>query len=127
LAPPILANRDPRTGELKKKSYGPWMIWGFRVLARLKGLRGTSLDPFGRSEERRAERQLIADYESVVDGLLADLDGDNHELAVRIARIPESIRGFGHVKARNIAAAKANEENLLAHFRGERAEPLAAE
>ena len=70
LAPPLLADRDPTTGHLKKRRYGPWMLRAFRLLARLKRLRGTALDPFGRSAERRMERQLLRDYETLLDELM---------------------------------------------------------
>jgi len=112
LAPPLLAERDPATGHLRKRSFGPWMMGAFRLLARLKGLRGTAFDPFGRTAERRAERRLIGEYEAVVDELIAGLDGDRHALAVEIAAIPLSIRGFGHVKEASIAAAKAREARV---------------
>jgi indolepyruvate ferredoxin oxidoreductase len=116
LAPPLLNRPDPVTGEAKKSEFGPWMMTAFRMLAKLKGLRGTALDIFGKSEERRMERQLVAGYESTVDRLLAKLDRDRHATAVAIASIPEEIRGFGHVKMRNFNAAKAKETELLAAF-----------
>jgi indolepyruvate ferredoxin oxidoreductase len=93
------------------------MLRAFGYLARLKVLRGTAFDPFGYSEERRTERRLIAEYEAVVEELLRDLSPDNHELAVEIARIPERIRGFGHVKARHLAEARRAEAELLLAFR----------
>src|SRR5688572_29765793 len=117
LAPPLLARRDPATGEPRKMMFGPWMMKGFGLLARLKFLRGTAFDVFGRSEERRTERKLIADYEAVLDEILPKLTADNHHLAVGIAAIPEKIRGFGHVKMRQLAAAKADEAVLLDQFR----------
>jgi indolepyruvate ferredoxin oxidoreductase len=83
----------------------------------LKFLRGTAFDPFGRSKERRTERKLIADYEAVLDEILAKLTPDNHHLAVGIAAIPEKIGDFGHVKMRHLAAAKADEAALLDQFR----------
>ena len=125
LAPPIVAPKDPATGEAKKMEFGPWMLSAFRLLAKLKGLRGTGFDVFGYSEERRTERRLIADYEKTVDALLAALTHDNHALAVEIAALPEHIRGFGHVKARHLAEAKAKEAALLARFRAP-AQPRAA-
>ncbi len=105
LAPPMLAKRNDK-GELVKRAYGPWMRRAFSVLARLKGLRGTALDPFGRTEERRTERALIAQYRASIDEVLARLDAQRLALAVEIARIPEEIRGYGHVKARHLAAAR---------------------
>jgi indolepyruvate ferredoxin oxidoreductase len=117
LAPPLLASRDSETGELRKMSFGPWMMRAFGLLAKLKFLRGTPLDIFGYSEERRTERKLVADYEAMLDEVLGKLDADNHPLAVGLAAIPEKIRGFGHVKARHLVAAKADEAALLEQFR----------
>jgi indolepyruvate ferredoxin oxidoreductase len=117
LAPPLLAKPDPVTGVAQKREYGPWMMKAFGWLAKFKGLRGTALDVFGRTEERRMERQLIVDYEKAVDELLAALDRGNHATAVAIASIPEEIRGYGHVKLRHLKAAKAKEAELLAAFR----------
>jgi indolepyruvate ferredoxin oxidoreductase len=117
LAPPILGRRDPRTGEASKSEFGPWMMFAFRILAGLKGLRGTPLDVFGWTAERRAERRLIAEYEAIIAELIDRLDRDNHKLAVEIAQIPEHIRGYGHVKQRHLAAAKGKEAELLAALR----------
>jgi indolepyruvate ferredoxin oxidoreductase len=116
LAPPLLAKRDEK-GELVKKEYGAWMLPAFKMLAKLRFLRGTALDAFGYTEERRMERQLIADYARLVDELLPALSTENHGLAVQLASIPEEIRGFGHVKARHLAVAKAKEAGLLQAFR----------
>ncbi len=127
LAPPLLAQRDPATGELRKREYGPWMFKAFRLLARMKRLRGTWADPFGRTEERRTERRLIADYERTVGELAAALTPENFSLAVEIVRIPEEIRGFGHVKERHLKAAKAKEAQLLEIFRHPAAPAVAAE
>ncbi len=117
LAPPLFARRDKTTGLPRKISLGPWMLPVFRVLAKLKGLRGTPFDPFGRTLERRTERKLIADYEAMLGEVLTALSPDNHHLAVGLAAIPEKIRGFGHVKQRHLAAAKADEAALFEQFR----------
>jgi indolepyruvate ferredoxin oxidoreductase len=127
LAPPLIAPRDPATGELRKITFGPWMLRAMTLLARFRRLRGTRWDVFGRTEERRGERQLIADYAATIEELIAGLETDNHALAVEIAKIPEVIRGFGHVKARNLEAAKAHEAQLLAAFRDPSARAAAAE
>ena len=116
LAPPLFARRDPATGEPRKARYGPWMMRVFAVLARFKGLRGTMLDPFGYTQERRRERGLIERYEQVVASLIDDLDHTNHAVAVEIASLPERIRGFGHVKARSIEEAERREVELLGRF-----------
>jgi indolepyruvate ferredoxin oxidoreductase len=126
LAPPIFNRPDPRTGEAGKSEFGPWMMTAFRVLAKLKALRGTPFDPFGMTAERRTERQLIRDYEGTVSELLERLNRDNHKLAVDIASIPDRIRGFGHVKRRHLNEAKTKEAELLAAFRASRPAARAA-
>ena len=127
LAPPLFAGRDPETGHLKKRLFGPWMRTAFRLLAAFKGLRGTPLDPFGYTAERRRERALIGEYEATVEALIAGLAADNHALAVEIAEVPLAMRGFGHVKEANIACAKEREADLLAAFRAPPAQASAAE
>jgi indolepyruvate ferredoxin oxidoreductase len=117
LAPPLLARRDRATGVPRKMSFGPWMMSAFKLLARLKFLRGTAFDPFGYSQERKLERRLIADYEALLEEILAKLTPQNHAVAVGLAAIPEKIRGFGHVKQRHLAVAKADEAALLEQFR----------
>jgi indolepyruvate ferredoxin oxidoreductase len=117
LAPPLFARINPATGEPRKIELGEWMLPLFRLLARFKGLRGGALDVFGRTEERKTERKLIADYEALVDELLAKLTPSNHSVAVALAAIPQKIRGYGHVKMRHLAAAKAEEAVLLEQFR----------
>jgi indolepyruvate ferredoxin oxidoreductase len=117
LSPPLLARRDAETGWRKKHTYGAWMLTAMRLLARLKRLRGTPLDIFGYHPERRLERQLIADYEAVIAELVEGLSVDNHDLAVRIASLPEQIRGYSHIKKQHLAAVKAEEDSLLAAWR----------
>jgi indolepyruvate ferredoxin oxidoreductase len=116
LSPPLLSPTD-KAGRPRKMTFGPWIFSAFRLLARLKGLRGTVFDIFGHTAERKAERKLIADYEAMLDEVLANLTPDNHAVAVGLAAIPERIRGFGYVKMRHLAAAKADEAVLLAQFR----------
>lgn len=120
LAPPLFARRDPLTGRPRKSEYGPWVFKAFHVLASLRFLRGSALDPFGYTAERKGERQLIRDYEALVAELIEQLQPENHELATALASIPEQIRGFGHVKERHLQAAKQQEAALLARFRGEK-------
>ncbi|MEK0082918.1 indolepyruvate ferredoxin oxidoreductase family protein [Benzoatithermus flavus] len=117
LAPPLIAHPDPVTGEPEKRAYGPWMLRAFRLLARLKGLRGTAFDPFGRSSERRLERQLIKDYEVLMEEVLQGLTAETHATAVELAAIPDRIRGFGPVKGRFLRHAKKREAELLEAFR----------
>jgi indolepyruvate ferredoxin oxidoreductase len=117
MAPPLLAKRDPTTGHLKKKAYGPWMLKAFGVLAKLKGLRGGPLDIFGRSEERRMERQLRDDYLAQIEEvMLPKLNADNHGAAVELASLAQEVRGFGHVKEAAVAKVKKKEAELLARF-----------
>jgi indolepyruvate ferredoxin oxidoreductase len=98
LAPPLLAKRDSQ-GVLLKKSYSAKMMLAFKFLARLKFLRGTALDPFGYTAERRHERELVARYQAAIRAILPTLSESTHANALALAKIPEGIRGFGHVKA----------------------------
>ena len=116
LAPPLLARKDPQTGEPRKMRFGPWTMGLFKILSKLRFLRGTAFDLFGYSEERRTERELIREYEQTVERLLAALTPQNHALAVQIASIPEEIRGFGPIKARHLAPARKKREELLAQY-----------
>jgi indolepyruvate ferredoxin oxidoreductase len=118
LAPPLTADRDPKTGHLQKREYGPWMLSAFRVLAKFKGLRGTAFDIFGRTAERRAERQAIADYQMLLAEIAANLTAANHSTAVELAAVPLDIRGYGHVKEANRQRADTRTVGLLARFRG---------
>jgi indolepyruvate ferredoxin oxidoreductase len=112
LAPPAIARRNEK-GELQKRKFGPGMLTAFRVLAKLKGLRGTPLDLFGRTPERRAERALIAQYRASIEQVIASLTGQNHSVALEVARLPDRIKGFGHVKDRNLAAARIEWDRLM--------------
>ena len=116
MAPPLLARKDPRTGIPRKVSLGPATLTAMRVLARLKGLRGTWLDPFGHTAERRMERELIADYHRTIDTLLAHLSPANLPQAASIAALPDKIRGFGHVKAASVASAREALQRMLQHY-----------
>jgi indolepyruvate ferredoxin oxidoreductase len=123
LAPPLLAKKNDK-GELQKQKFGPWMLAAFRGLARLKGLRGTAFDVFGYTAERREERALIAEYRASLDEIMFELgatsgtpDPQRLKAALEIARIPEQIRGFGHVKARHLKAARQNWTAQMAEFR----------
>jgi indolepyruvate ferredoxin oxidoreductase len=116
LAPPLLARRDPATGRPRKRAYGPWLLPLLGVLARCKGLRGTVLDPFGYTRERRAERRLIVEYEQTLRVLRESLSPGNHALAVQIAALPQQIRGFGDVKQVSCERVKREEKALLDRF-----------
>ena len=116
LAPPLLAKKDGE-GRLVKRTYGPWVFTAFRVMAKLKFLRGTAFDVFGRTAERTMERRLIGDYLRLIDELLPALNADNVALAVELASVPERIRGYGHVKEAHLHAAKQHEAELLLRWR----------
>ena len=116
LAPPMIAKKNER-GELIKQPFGPWMRSAFGLLARMKGLRGTALDVFGGSEERRIERALITEYQGCINELLQTLNVGNRALAAEIARIPEDIRGYGHVKERHLKAARLKWAALMQRWR----------
>jgi indolepyruvate ferredoxin oxidoreductase len=116
LAPPAIAKRNEK-GELIKQPFGPWMRSAFGVLAKLKGLRGGALDFFGRTEERQMERALIVEYRACIEELLKTLTPGNRALAVDIARIPEDIRGYGHVKERHLKIARPKWDALMKRWR----------
>ncbi len=115
LAPPILGGKNPN-GRPRKREFGPWTIVAFRLLAKLKRLRGTPLDPFGYSSERMMERQLISDYESMIEHLVQNLNTDNHRFAVALARLPDEIRGFGPVKKKAVEKTQSMKNELLTQF-----------
>ena len=123
LAPPILGDRDPKTGHLHKREFGPWMLTVFRMLAKLRRLRGTPFDIFARSEERRTERRLIGEYEAIVDEIIAHLAPANHAVAVELASSPLEIRGFGHIKEANRVRVKAKEVKLVEQLRSPASAP----
>jgi indolepyruvate ferredoxin oxidoreductase len=128
LAPPLFARRDPVTGHPRKIRLGAWIVPVFGALARLKFLRGSRLDPFGYSSERRMERAMIDDYETLIGSrILSGLSGENHALAVEIARLPLSVRGFGHVKAAAEREASRQLAILLKRWPGYSVTQAAAE
>ena len=119
MAPPLLAK--PRDGQPPKKIVmGPWLLTAMRWLAKAKALRGGPLDLFGRTAERRMERALVGKYEAQLDALMQDLNAERQPLAAEIARVPLSMRGFGHVKLANVALARAREAELLHRFNPQR-------
>ena len=126
LAPPTISKRDPVSGELQKRQFGPWMLTAFKLLARFKGLRGGAFDIFGKTAERRDERQLIKDYIELLDDICAGLHGGNHAAAVALASVPDEIRGYGHVKEKSVAAAAQLQAQRMQAFRNARPVRLAA-
>jgi len=127
LAPPLMAARDPKTGELQKRAYGPWVFTAFKILAKLKGLRGGKWDIFGKTEERKMERRLIGEYRAAIEEGLGKLSTETHATLLQLASLPEQIRGFGHVKERSVKTAKTREANLLAVLRDPAKRAAAAE
>ncbi|MGO4838578.1 DUF6537 domain-containing protein, partial [Rhizobiaceae sp. 2RAB30] len=116
LAPPLFARVDGRTGRPGKMAFGRWIEPAFWLLTRLKGLRGTALDPFGRTTERRMERRLIADYFGLVDELSGRLTPTNIAGATELARLPEEVRGYGHVKHAAVDRYEKRKAALIASF-----------
>ena len=123
LAPPLLAKIDPVSGRPRKRTFPGWTLKLFAGLAQLKFLRGSPLDVFGYSTERKRERALIADYKSTIEELLPRLSTGNHELAVRIASLPDKIRGFGPVKAKSITSTRAENARLMVQWRSHKTLP----
>ena len=118
LAPPIISKTNEK-GELQKQKFGPLMLTGFKLLKHLKVLRGTPLDIFGNTEEREMERALIGDYVASIDEVFANLNANNHALALEIANLPDAIKGFGHVKARNVVAVRSKWSGLMEKWRNQ--------
>ena len=116
LAPPIISKTNEK-GELQKQKFGPLMLTGFKLLKHFKVLRGTPLDIFGNTEEREMERALIGEYVASIDEVLAKLNADNHALALEIANLPDAVKGFGHVKARNVVAVRSKWDGLMEKWR----------
>jgi indolepyruvate ferredoxin oxidoreductase len=117
LAPPLFSKRDPETGHLKKREFGPWVGGAFRVLARMKGLRGTPLDIFGYTAERQMERALIDEYEVRMRAVADSLTAANHAIAIELASLPAQIRGYGHVKEANVEKVRVLEQQIMQRFR----------
>ena len=126
LAPPLLARKDKVTGRPRKMEFGPWLLPLFGLLKRLKFLRGTPFDPFGRTPERKMERELISEYEQTIAELLQTLDHENHPLAIEIAGLPEQVRGYGYIKTENVARTRAKLQSLWECWRNPVRRPEAA-
>ena len=116
LAPPLFAKKDPETGHLRKSEFGPWIFTAFGIMAKFRFLRGTPLDIFGYTAERKMERQLIVEYKALMDDVLPKLNAGNYTAAVDLANLPEQIRGYGHVKEEHVKRAEVEKQNLLAQF-----------
>ena len=116
MAPPLISKRDS-SGHLLKSQYGQWMLTGFKVLAKMKGLRGGFWDIFSKTQERKSEQQLIADYFALIEEFQHSLSAENLSTAVALAQLPEKIRGFGHVKEKNMQLVDQQRSDLLFDFR----------
>src|SRR5690606_13492799 len=127
LAPPLLARPDRQSGLPRKREFGSWMRPVLGALARMKFLRGTPLDPFGHTAERKLERALIDEYEARMTRVAGELTAMNYRVAIERAELPSRSRGFGHVKSANVAKVKALEAELLARFSGARSDDAARE
>jgi indolepyruvate ferredoxin oxidoreductase len=119
MAPPLLARRDPSTGELKKREFGSWMMRAFSLLARCRRLRGGALDIFGYSAERQQERRDIDDYVQLLDKVMPQVNDGNYATAQQLAGLPGFLRGYGHIKDRNREELQQRQQQLLAVLRGD--------
>ncbi|WP_321397778.1 indolepyruvate ferredoxin oxidoreductase family protein [Emcibacter sp.] len=126
MAPPLLAKKDNQ-GHLKKMSFGPWMMPALKLVAKMKGLRGTTFDIFGKTNERKMERRLLADYERHLEEILGHLDKNNLDRAIALASYPEDIRGFGHVKEKAVREVEARLQKQLDDYRHNVISHMAAE
>ena len=118
LAPPLTAKRDLSTGYPRKQPYGAGMLRTFMGLAKLKRLRGTPLDPFRYSKDRKLDRALLAEYEELLERLISGLNAANHAISVELAALPEAIRGFGHIRERHVEHARQRKTELLRALEG---------
>ena len=116
LAPPIFSKKSKVDGKLLKIKFGGWLFNVFKLISKFKFLRGTKFDPFGYLNERKKERELIRDYKQTIVDIGSKINKSNYETAVKIASIPDQIRGFGHVKEKNIKEAINNRTDLLNSF-----------
>jgi indolepyruvate ferredoxin oxidoreductase len=114
--PPFLSKADAETGRRRKRRFGPWMLRMLGLLSRCKGLRGSRLDPFRNTADRRLEQTLISDYEATLETILAHLNSDNIETAIALARLPGEIRGFGRIKQAAAEQVAPRQRELLAQF-----------
>lgn len=121
-APPVLARKDPSTGHLRKREFGPWIWPLLHGVARLRFLRGTRLDPLGYTAERKLDRELIKQFETSIEQTLRVLHWDNHATAIEIAALPQRVRGFGHIKQQAARSYRQKLAELSASLTRNRAE-----
>lgn len=120
ISPPLVARRDPDTGRPRKIAVGGWILPGLKLLARMKWIRQSPLNPFGWSADRRLEKTLITEYENALEQILPRLTAENHETAVAVANLPDDIRGFGPVKQASAGEARQKAMQLLVRFNANR-------
>ncbi|MDB2433237.1 hypothetical protein N9W66_03750 [Luminiphilus sp.] len=114
-----ISKANPTTGKVKKYEFGSWLMPVFRILAKLKCLRGTRWDVFGLTSERRQEREDLARYQADLTLVFDRLTPDNYRTANQLMRLPEQLRGYGHVKARNREALLSARSQYLSEFHGD--------
>ncbi|MFT5658781.1 MAG: indolepyruvate ferredoxin oxidoreductase [Gammaproteobacteria bacterium] len=124
LAAPFLAKTSADTGLAQKRQFPQFMLVIFGWLERFKGLRGTFFDPFARTAERKLERQLIVDYEAMIDELVESASSANYAVATELASLPEQIRGYGHIKEQHLEAVSVRKDQLLNHLRKKQTETV---
>ncbi|NKD84981.1 indolepyruvate ferredoxin oxidoreductase family protein [Haematospirillum jordaniae] len=120
LAPPLLARRNRKTGHLEKSAFGGWVLPVMRILARIRTIRGSCIDPFGYTAERKMQRQLITDFQALLSEIALNLDIENLDTAVKLASLPLTMRGYGHVLEDNVRKAYQKQDQLLTEFRTKR-------
>src|SRR6185295_2494426 len=124
-SPPLFARTDPATGRPRKYEFGPWIAPVLRVLASLRRIRGTWLDPFRYSADRQLEREQLRRYEAALDRIEAELDESRFDVAVKLASLPHEVRGYGPVKRAAAERAVAVEAKLCEQFTAARSQPVA--
>jgi indolepyruvate ferredoxin oxidoreductase len=116
LAPPLLSKKDPETGELQKRAFGPWVFQAMALMAKFRFLRGTPVDIFSKTAERKMERRLRDEYETLMRDLADTLTPQRLETSVALAELPDMVRGYGHVKDRNVEHYEAEKARLIARL-----------
>jgi indolepyruvate ferredoxin oxidoreductase len=117
MAPPLISKRDPITGQLKKREFGEWMLSALKVASKFKRLRHTPLNPFGYSSERKEDKALLKQYKAVLNQIITGLTEENKEVALEMARVPEFVRGYGHVRTESVEVAEGRWKTLDDHFK----------
>jgi indolepyruvate ferredoxin oxidoreductase len=117
MAPPLISKRDPITGQLKKREFGGWMLSALKLASKFKVLRHTPLNPFSYSAERKEDKELLQQYKTVLNQIISGLTEENKDVALEMARVPEFVRGYGHVRTESVEAAQRRWNTLDNHFK----------